>query len=1662
MWRWWGRDKPITLAAYHELQAAAAAEQHLSTGQRWSLDNFRVLSTPDERLSGSRLFASFTSALPFRPEQFLGPEKSLRRQRDTTNFWQDPNVATAMSAQVLIAHSGQQLQVDANNQFSSVDEFKAWVSRQCRIPVQNVVALTPSGKTVKAVSALNTETDIYVYDMRIITATSSPSSSLVSESPMPKRYSVSNPPNSIANTSELQAWQELFLARQKWAIKLYDDCTRMAEATQARYEEMDVIMKCLDAAVVNLETVVKPIDGRYTEFKKWAAPTQEEYAQLAANWEHYLSLAQNVPIAPAMVRFMTDKETPRGRQASLEDLIDIQTAEKLGRRSGSSLKTFNKKVSELDESANQMFQGCQDLFREFDIVVNQSVLQHSGDAAQLQQDIEPLASKVDTDYQTTMQYTNSNRDILQASKMAATHTERHLPRLRERALEMDSMLRYAIEKRNTLASGSLEFMRIIAEISTLQGSVKSQMQSLTQGVDEMNTFDYLRLIQQLPFMYAAFVAESIRRREWTDKMKSDSITLANEMALFQDEETKRRRKWQKMVGQTYGPEIPSSSVLGLEVNLRGDSDTWPDVTKDDLSDFLDMLHRIDAEPEVIADVQKLLAELSTPTKQQTKRLKAFKNGSVHEAALGRSGLLIRGDNDLMQSLQDDKARLESKVKTAESRVRRLEGLLHQQSQASRPSLGNVFSTPSQHLSERNDSTASVRSPRIPEDRQRSSDANEALLQTVQRLEAELTAEKQKTASLETDNTSRAAQLDEVNSTKKDLLGNMEALQREFDVERKSLEDEIRMLKARIEDNEDEIEHFGESRENEKATYDEKVQVLEHEVECLKKERNDEFLKSQGQVEFLRNESRLQRERNNSLDRELQASHEATNNLIKKLGTVEEQTSQQAKALGDIHIQLSGDAGPNDVAELIDAVSNKSSEMLTKIQDVERDISLLKSDLEQEQGTSKHLRAELAEIKEKYSEAETNSLKTKETLAEEKARSSTLEQELLGSREQLSELRARLTDGETGSESLRKRLEDNETHVSSLTEKLAAKQSQVGSLEEELLLYKERAKDAQDEVANVTNRLEGRTERAKDLTQRLYNQNDRLCRLLERLGFSVTRQGSTMVIQKIPRSERITMQNAGDSSDPNSSIRKSTTLHHSKPLADSTDLELLHWMNSEDPATEARNYDAYLQALGHFDMDVLSETVYKRMKDVEHIARKLQRDVRSYREKAHNYQKESHEKIAFKNFKEGDLALFLPTRNQTTGAWAAFNVGFPHYFLREQEGHRLRSREWLVARINKVEERVVDLSRSLHQPAQNGPSSETDSLRAEENDNPFDLSDGLRWYLIDAQEDKPGAPFTPGQGKSTVVTNAVEAMAERHPHHARQGSIAGAGGSKHKPSPSSIEGVSKALSKSLETRRSSTSSKKGLPFSLGGGGGGGAGSNRNSAVASETNSLRAVPSETPAGTSPTAQHTGEGFLRRQSVHRTVTTESNKPDPPTTTIVPEGKKTGGENDNETLLVLSRLHISEPQQSPSAELMQLEGSSRRNQHHPLEQQQYQQQQRDGASGTKRRTSKSPKKRWNHGGLASSVEAVAEFAQLSPQKQQERLQRMTSQELMQYRREFQQQQQQQQQQTAQLRRQESSNLTNASETPSKRSVVWESLWSMDLGAGDGYSRAGGAGKRK
>ncbi|KAL1922261.1 uncharacterized protein VTP21DRAFT_9800 [Calcarisporiella thermophila] len=160
--------------------------------------------------------------------------------------------------------------------------------------------------------------------------------------------------------------------------------------------------------------------------------------------------------------------------------------------------------------------------------------------------------------------------------------------------------------------------------------------------------------------------------------------------------------------------------------------------------------------------------------------------------------------------------------------------------------------------------------------------------------------------------------------------------------------------------------------------------------------------------------------------------------------------------------------------------------------------------------------------------------------------------------------------------------------------------------------------------------------------------------------------------------------------------------------------------SEKPHLEGSHIDdteehrTLLRMAQELDLNEVVAGVRRKFVDAVEVAKKWQRDCRTLREKYGRASSESSGKIAFRNFKAGDLALFLPTRNSTAkGPWAAFNINFPHYFLEPSEAmsKEIRNREWIVARIVRITEHVVD---------------------KEPGSNPYGLADGIKFYTLEAE------------------------------------------------------------------------------------------------------------------------------------------------------------------------------------------------------------------------------------------------------------------------------------------------------------------------------------------
>ncbi|RKF58276.1 Autophagy-related protein 11 [Erysiphe neolycopersici] len=1315
-----------------------------------------------------------------------------------------------MALKVFIAHSGQCLLADSED-LRSIEVFKAWVSKNSKVVAQDQIHLNADGKHVKF-AGLGCETEIFVYDWHLVQSHSPWSVKFQQyDIPIPQSYHVSKPPDTISDQNQLEAWRDLFKARQSWSLGVLSDCQRMSNDAQKRLAEIEVIIRAASTAVRNVQKHVSVVDQKNSVIQGWVEDIRKIQESSGTDWIRLLDLLRAVPVKQEIVLFISGHEPQGNKSTSLEDLIHNEKFKRARNLVGGIQRQLFRSIVELEKKIDE-------IFRNSDVLINivsknmpeRSQATASLDPVQLLQEIKALSKKISIDCENVQSRDSVN--LPQASKLALVHTKMLLPNMVKRSMEMSSLVQNVTKIRNSLAVSSLETMQQISCLTLIVSEVTSRLSDLEPSEEANEALQTLLNITILPVTYASFLAEGIRRKQWKEKIEIDSSTLINEFKKFQEEEVRRRRKWQKAIGVTLLGKRVEQNVPELELNIQGIDDNWPKILKQDLEEVFEILQSKDPNSALAKEVSKILSDLCNPTKQQTKRAKAaFKAGSIHENILGRSALLVRGDDELIRILQEEGQKTESKLRTAESRVRRLENLLHQHTQVHRSTFGNKFQSPCRPSIDFQDPNNQAQSPRPLEDQSqplsispRRTSINQipvekSAYQKIFSLEAELISEKERSSKLENEIKERKLneeklkfQIEEANSTKRDLLKNLEAQQREFIAERKSLATEIKRVQAQKEDLEIDLEQIVISRGNEKDNYD------ENESSSLIKSRpetSDVALNNSGN--FISDD--IEHEQISIKSSELQKLREEKEKLIFRTNEAEKAVAEHLEILRNVHRKiLPLEEVPESFDQIAQSLTRKPSELILELELLKKDLQFTKSNSDKTQNTLDELRSELSHAQEKLQAEEFNSSKSQEALKEQYTKLATLDRELADNRLQLTSARENIIELEKNLENLQKRLLEEEDRFNSLKDSQVAQISDFECLKKETEAYRNKNELIQAQYDKLTSRIEDRTSRAMDLTRRFSTQTDQLCKLLERLSYSITRGARSMIIQRLPKVER---PNPNEPSESNSTVRRSLPINSiRKPSIESEKLESLNWVHNDDIEIERQKYDSYLDTAGYFDIEAFCETISKRVKDLEYTAKKYSRDARLYREKFHSAQKEAHGKIAFKNFKEGDLALFLPTRNQATGAWAAFNIGAPHYFLKEQDFHKLRSRDWLLARIHKIEDRVVDLSKSLpgshmhisHQKSCTEISNDGDSL---EDDNPFDLSDGLRWYLIEAAEEKPGAPTTPGLGKCTVASANIDAT----------GSIRRS----KKTSNSNMEGINRTLSKNLHTRRDSNNSKKSL-------------------------------------------------------------------------------------------------------------------------------------------------------------------------------------------------------------------------------------------------------------
>jgi autophagy-related protein 11 len=1224
-----------------------------------------------------------------------------------------------------------------------------------------------------------------VYNRELSAGTHSP----LVPTPLPETFTPDDPPDTLSSHTDLRAWQTLFQARRDWAFTALEKSHVMSREASKHFAAQATIEKGTQIAVGNHDTHIRGLEQKHQAAKEWFDGVEKEAVDNVRKLDSDFGQLGAIPAKLEFVQFLAKelrsgqaaqnaRKASSNRSASLQEFLDVESIKKATGVSKRERESFAKRVAGMGAQLDKITADYNELVSAVGQSQSRSLEDDSDEPLKLYKEIDAVAKKVESDFEHVMGLPVSSKSVAQVSKMALLHTRNFLPAIKEYCTEMSELLRRSVEQKNYATGNAVDSMRGIANIESVISTLNAELESINIPEEGVAAFELISLVSRLPYIYGTLLVEAVRRHEWADKMQRDTSSLAEEMATFQEEEERRRKKWLKPIADVVNLDAVQGNPLGFEMNVQPEKNQWPTVMREDLLQYLKILQGLEGQDTEAEALSQAIRDLDRPTKQQVKRAKNFKMGSVHEPAFGKgSQLMLRGDDEL-RVLKDANAKLEDELKGSKSRVRRLEDLLHRQSHVSRLSIGGGLPSfgPQSPV---DPSTPTLEAPSLgqPVDHSRRSSVSSRRYSTNQgqddkrrvvRLEQELAAEKEARGSLEKEALTRKEedaelrrQAEEAVSTKDEIMENMKAQQREFADERRSLEQEIRAYKGKIEEAEDELDRILGSRDHERTGVDAKIQELVSEIEKTRREATEQSKHASQQLDQLRSE----------LNKRKEAETQHTESLSAAFNSL----SPNGKV-------------PEDHGALVSQIEDLALRSFNHHQELQQAIAMAKTENENARARAQEHETDLKGRLAKE-EAEASSLREK--LESAKAKTASITSELEEERGHLHHLREKFAEGETGSEALRKRVEEEEERVGRLKSELAEAKSHTNSLDVELMHLQKKVMKYEEFDSSRTHE---RSLRAKELSKRLYLQQERLVRLVEALGFIITYEEGAMALQRASRISNSTT--LGDTT----TLTRSTTTSPTplKQFSESvTDLSFLQWPESTSLEEEDRRYHELMDNLNRFDLDAFSEAVAKRMRDIEHTARKYQREMRGHREKAHRFQADAHDKIAYRSFKEGDLALFLPTRNQATRPWAAFNVGAPHYFLREQDSHRLHGREWLVARISKVEERVVDLSKTMDSAARaslDGRSIASNSAVSFEDDNPFELSDGLRWYLLDAAEEKPGAPGTPGLGKTTVASARVTGQGQMEPTRKK-----------------SSTDPAKTLGKSLDSRRSSGTSRKSAPL-----------------------------------------------------------------------------------------------------------------------------------------------------------------------------------------------------------------------------------------------------------
>jgi len=1357
-----------------------------------------------------------------------------------------------MSLQVFVGHTGQIIDIDITR-ITTLELLKSYICDHSSILTARQVLLTIKGKSVRPQNLL-VDKEVYVFDSGLISGSNNDEDSHIAHLALPDSADLVDAPDTLSNQNDLKSWQTLFQERLEWSVRQRDRCADWSIIAKQAVQEQIIIQRGLTVALQSLQLHLKAAEQKQRTALEWAEVLVEKQAANLQNWRNDWARLKELPARAELIALIQGSrkgDAVFGKEIKLSSYRPIQDVEQAANHVQAIATSFRTCISEMRSLLNSAQQQAEDLYRALDDMQAESTLGNDAESEKLLEEAEVVLRKIQSDQSYVCQLPKTPQSLSQASKMALLHTRNYLPNLREYLREMDDLLQRAVRQRNDAADTCLGHLQTLSTVESLLAKLYAAIKSLQVTPDDQVAFKTLDVVARLPFAYGSLLVECLRRESWTNVSKRNDGGSAMSATEVKIEEMRRRQHWLGAFADIIEPIHGDEKVAESAISSPKQPETWPSASPEEVQQYMLALKSTNTNKDLIDELSEAIRDLPPSMLTSSRKSKASVPVNIAETS-GQTSSTDPSDNNRIKALEVANNRLQEELKGNKSRVRKLEDLLHRQATLTRANAGDLFSVGNETVAAR-PASPSLAPYRVsaeyvrPASRRTSSSHHgmeeKRLARRIVMLEGELQTQREQSAAMERDHQAQQkahetgqVQIAEANSIKKDIMSNMEAQQREFSIERRTLESDLRQTRTRVEELEDELDRVLGSRDNERTGVSANTRTIENELQKARLDLHNVKSESTRDMEEIGQKLKMEQQKGAGLGIALEQSKGDVSRLELTLSAMRTNQDEEHEVLVRILEALGGEETfGNDNMTLTHKIVSLADRAMQHTKDLNDLLSILQADNKSLQDRLDMQNESLNGVQDKHDTLEQQLSFTRAQLDVAKARESSLEALLEDEHDQLRLLRTKFADGETGAEVLRQGAEEQEIKVADLSSKLTEARAACEALDHNMQVMQSDLSRAQSSIRSGDTRLANLANHAKQLSNRIYSQNKRLLRLLESLGFVVSSKNGQIAIDRaskishgiIPGTDTDSSLNRSGDTDPTlsrsisfatpprprkTSVVDLTTSQLSATNDPAIPSEVLNWMDATSISLESEQFDAFMRILAQFPLEQFCETLSKRLRDFEYTARKFRLESRSASSKVDIIQRESASKLAVRDFKQGDLALFLPTKGKAAGAWAAFNINAPHHFLKEREHMALDRREWLVARITKVEERVVNLSRTIkNTEAEVDPSSAISSKLTKEladpasteDNNPFDLSDGLTWYLVHAQEERSG-PHIPSEPSKTAAPIIESEVTENESTTKTDENIKSAVTKDYRP---------KLTGQGLTSRRGSTTSKRSTTASV---------------------------------------------------------------------------------------------------------------------------------------------------------------------------------------------------------------------------------------------------------